>query len=126
MKKHEVAVKALDLLLDAVYEWQAAADKFVATGSDDDDVIVTHDSRGRLIECNVRPGLQQELTLDELNDRVNDAIEANVGRARQGMDKIRGEFLAKCQQVLAMTGPHPVGEELTAALNGGPSEEEPW
>ena len=114
--KAKRASEAIGLILDAVYEWEAKADKFIATGSDDDDVIATHDSRGRLIECTLRPGLQQELTTAELEDRINDAIRDNVGRAQAGLEKISQEFLAKCEQAAALVGQHPVGDQLAAAL----------
>jgi hypothetical protein len=114
--KAKRASEAIGLILDAVYAWEDAADRFIATGSDDDDVIATHDSRGRLIECTLRPGLQQELTVGELEDRINEAIRENVGRAQAGLEKISQEFLAKCEEAGALVGQHPVGDELAAAL----------
>jgi uncharacterized coiled-coil protein SlyX len=117
--KAKRASEAIGLILDAVYEWEAKADKFIATGSDDDDVIATHDSRGRLIECTLRPGLQQELTVGELEDCINEAIRENVARAQAGLDKLSAEFQAKCEQAAALVGQHPVGDELVDALARG-------
>ena len=117
--KAKRASDAIGQILDAIYEWESAADRFIATGSDDDDVVVTHDSRGRLIECTPRPGLQQELTLGELEEAINDAIRDNVGRAQAGLDAISEEFRARCQEIAASVGSQPVGDELVAALAGG-------
>ena len=38
----------LDALIEVVSAWRDKVNSFVATGSDDDDVIATHDARGRL------------------------------------------------------------------------------
>jgi hypothetical protein len=116
--KAKRASEAIGLILDAVYDWEAKADKFIATGSDDDEVIATHDSRGRLIECTLRPGLQQELTVAELEDCINDAIRENVVRAQEGLDKLSAEFQARCEQAAALVGQHPVGEQLADVLAG--------
>jgi len=110
------ASKAFGDLLDAAYEWDRAADAFFATGSDDDDVVVTHDSRGALIEVVLRPGLQNELTVEELEAAINDAIDRNQARWRQGLDAISEQFKARCEQISQTVRPHPVGDEMVAAL----------
>ena len=117
--KAKLASDAIDQLMDAVYEWEAKADAFVATGSDEDDVVVTHDSAGRLIEASPRPGLAQELTLGEFEERVNEAIRGNVVRAQAGLDVIGAEFREKCRLIAASVGQHPVGDELVEALTSG-------
>lgn len=114
--KARQASEALGKILEAVYDWERAVDLFIATGSDDDDVVVTHDSRGALIEVSVRPGLQNELTVDELETVINDAIEQNLTRAKEGLDEIGTQFRARCEQISAAVGPHRVGDELAAAL----------
>ncbi|MBV8348487.1 MAG: hypothetical protein JOZ49_13430 [Mycolicibacterium sp.] len=114
--KAKQASDAVGQLLEAVYEWEDAADAFFATGSDDDDVIVTHDSMGRLVECTLRPGLQQELTTAELEEAICDAITANVGRAQEGLDKLLQQFRERCEAVAASVGAHPVGDEMGQAL----------
>jgi hypothetical protein len=111
------AADCVDKMLEAVYEWEAKADAFVATGNEDDDVVVTHDSRGRMIEVSIRPGLQRELTTDELEDCINDAIAGNASRARDGLNAITNEFLAQFAQIPEMLATHPVGARFTAALS---------
>lgn len=112
----KTAVEGIDKMLDLVYEWQAKADAFVATGSDDDDVVVTHDSRGALIECTVRPGLQQDLTTAELEQRVNDAIAENAARAYEGVMAISNEFLSHFEQIPDELAGHPVAARFADAL----------
>ncbi|MBU8820737.1 hypothetical protein KL864_33245 [Mycolicibacterium goodii] len=109
-------IKAIDQMLDLVYWWQEKADAFYATGDDDDPVIATHDSRGALIELTVRPGLQTELSADELDDAINAAIAANAERAREGLMKISDEFLAKFADIPAHLATHPVAVRMADAL----------
>jgi len=87
-RRSELAIDGLNAIMNITCDWDAEVQRFTATGSDDDDVIVTHDCTGRIIECSLRPGLQQELTLDELEDAVNNAILANADRAREGLDAL--------------------------------------
>jgi hypothetical protein len=105
----------IETMLQAVFDWQDEVDALVTTGDDDDEIIATHDSRGRLIELWVRPGLQQELTTDELEDRINDAIAGNARRAHAEMQKISGAFVAKFSSIPSQFEPHPVGNQLAAA-----------
>lgn len=85
---------SIEAMLEAVFRWQDKVDALVTTGDDDDDIIATHDSRGRLLELWVRPGLQRELTRAELEDSINEALTVNAKRARAQMQKISDEFLA--------------------------------
>jgi hypothetical protein len=101
----------IEAMLAAVYEWQDKADKLVTTGDDDGDVIATHDSRGRLIELWVRPGLQRELTLEELEELINEVISDNADRAQAALNKISAEFLAAVA-LLEEKFPHPLREQL--------------
>src|SRR5438045_2331565 len=64
----ELASEGIDAMMRAVWDWQAKVDALVITGTDDQDVIATHDTTGRLIELYVRPGLQQQLTTEEFED----------------------------------------------------------
>jgi len=72
----------LDALIEVVAAWRDKVNSFVATGSDDDDVIATHDARGRLMELWVQPGLQQDMTVEEFEDAINEAIEGNTAAHR--------------------------------------------
>ncbi|MFN6554780.1 hypothetical protein ACP6C3_30655 [Mycolicibacterium septicum] len=103
-------------MLDAVYEWQEKADAFIATGDDDDPVIATHDSRGKLLELYVRPGLLHELTVDELDEEINAAIAQNAARAHAGLMKISEEFLAKWTDIPNHLAQHPVAVRMADAL----------
>ena len=108
----------LDALIDAVAAWRDKVNSFVATGSDDDDIIATHDARGRLMELWVQPGLQQDMTVEEFEDAINDAIEGNTERANEQFSKMADEFLA--QFALApytAMAQHPVADELSDALS---------
>ena len=117
----QFASDALGRMLDLVYEWEAKADAFIATGDDDADVVVTHDSRGRLLELTLRPGLQQELTVDELEDAVNDEIAENARRACAGLDALSEEFLAHFTHLPDEMASHPVAVELAQALRAAGS-----
>ncbi len=107
----------LDALIDVVAAWREKVNSFVATGSDDDDVIATHDARGRLMELWVQPGLQQDMTVEEFEDAINEAIEGNTERANEQFSKMADEFLAQFAQA-PYTGmaQHPVADQLSDAL----------
>jgi hypothetical protein len=128
--KAKLAVDCIEEMLEAVFDWQDKVDALVTTGDDDDEVIATHDSRGRLIELWVRPGLQQELTTAELEDRINDAIAGNAGRAQAEMNKISESFVNKFTAIPARFAQHPVGTQLaeayTAAMQSNSTEEVRW
>ena len=115
--KAKQAHDCIEGMLQAVFEWQDKVDALVTTGDDDDDIIATHDSRGRLIELWVRPGLQQELTTAELEDRINDAIVDNAGRAQAEMKKISDSFLAQFTAIPGHYTAHPVGAQLAEAYS---------
>lgn len=110
------ASETIGALLDAVYEWEAKADAFMATGDDDSDVVVTHDGRGRMIELSIRPGLQEELTARELEDEVNDEIARNAKRAQEGIEAISQEFLERFAQIPEEMASHPVATGFATAL----------
>jgi hypothetical protein len=82
----------------------------------DDDVIVTHDSAGRLVECSPRPGLQAELTTAELEEAICDAISHNVVRAQAGLDEIAEQFRAKCEAIGSAVGQHRARDEMLRQL----------
>lgn len=115
----KVAYDCIEDMLQCVFDWQDKVDALVTTGDDDDEVIATHDSRGRLIELWVRPGLQQQLTTGELEDRINDAIASNAGRAQADMQKISDHFLAKFTAIPDEYAQHPVGTQLAEAYTAG-------
>jgi hypothetical protein len=115
--KAKQADDGIDAMLEAVCDWQDKVDNLVTTGDDDDEVIATHDSRGALLELWVRPGLQQELTSEELEDRVNDAIADNVSRAQAQMKAISDEFLARFSTIPEQYAQHPVANQLATAYN---------
>jgi hypothetical protein len=110
-----LAYDCIEEMLQAVFDWQDRVDALVTTGDDDDEIIATHDSRGRLIELWVRPGLQHELTTGELEDRINDAIVANASRASTEMKKISDSFLAKFTAIPGQYLQHPVGAQMAEA-----------
>ena len=107
----------LDALIDAVAAWRDKVNSFVATGSDDDDIIATHDARGRLMELWVQPGLQQDMTVEEFEDAINAAIEGNTERANEQFSKMADEFLAQFARApYTAMAQHPVADELSDAL----------
>jgi hypothetical protein len=111
----KVAYEAIEAMLQAVLDWQDKVDVLATTGDDDDEIIATHDSRGRLIELWVRPGLPRELTMAELEDRINEAITDNVGRAQAQMKRISDEFVAQFSAIPQQFAQHPVGAQLADA-----------
>jgi hypothetical protein len=113
--KAKVAYDCIEEMLQAVFDWQDKVDALVTTGDDDDDIIATHDSRGRLIELWVRPGLQRELTTAELEDRINDAIMGNASRAQTEMKKISESFVSQFTSIPQQFAQHPVGNQLAEA-----------
>lgn len=128
--KAKLAYDCIEEMLQAVFDWQDKVDALVTTGDDDDEIIATHDSRGRLIELWVRPGLQQELTTAELEDRINDAIADNASRAQTQMAKISDSFLAQFNGIPEKFAHHPVGTQLadayTAAMRPNRVKEDSW
>ena len=108
---------ALDAMIESVFDWEAKVDAFTATGSDDDDIAVTHDSRGRMIELSIRPGLQEELTAGELEDAVNDEIARNAQRAADGLAALANEFFGQFTDIPEEMAKHETAEEFSAALN---------
>ncbi len=106
----------LDALIEVVAAWRDKVNSFVATGSDDDDVIATHDARGRLMELWVQPGLQQDMTVEEFEDAINEAIEGNTTRANEQFSKMADEFLAQFAKAPYTAMAHPVADQLSDAL----------
>jgi hypothetical protein len=113
--KAKLAYDCIEEMLQALFDWQDRVDALVTTGDDDDEIIATHDSRGRLIELWVRPGLQQQLTIAELEDRINEAIADNAGRAQAEMTKISESFLARFDAIPTQYANHPVATQLADA-----------
>ncbi|HQC78815.1 MAG TPA: hypothetical protein PLH92_19090 [Mycobacterium sp.] len=108
----------LDALIEVVSAWRDKVNSFVATGSDDDDVIATHDARGRLMELWVQPGFQQDMTVEEFEDAINEAIEGNTERANEQFSKMADEFLAQFAQApYTAMAQHPVADRLSDALS---------
>lgn len=113
------ALQANDAMLGLIYDWIEEAEEFLSSGDDDDDVIVVHDSRGRLIDLDVREGLQRELTVDELNDQINAALGDNAERARRGIDAISERLFQRCTELIPEElRKHPVADQLSAAMQG--------
>ena len=117
--KAKQAYDGLDAMLQAVYDWQDQVDALVITGSPDQDVIATHDSAGRLIELWVRPGLQQELTTEEFEDAINDAVTDNAHRGLEQMQAICDGFLERFAAIPDELAGHPVAQRLAAAYSAG-------
>lgn len=113
----EKSSEMIDKLLDAIYRWEKKVDSFTATGDPDDDIVLTHDGRGRLIGCDIRAGLQEELTVGELEDAMNDAI-ANAARTYAGIQAMAAEFREEFAQIPEEFAKHPVAAEFASALRG--------
>ncbi len=110
------ASETLGVMLDAIYEWEAKVDAFMATGDDDADVVVTHDARGRMLELSIRPGLQEELTVEELEEAANEEIANNAQRAYDGVMAISREFLAQFADIPDEMANHPVATQFASAF----------
>jgi hypothetical protein len=105
-------------MLDAIYAWDEETDAFLSSTSDDDDIIVVHDSRGRLLDLDVREGLQQELTIGEFNDRISDALAQNARQAADGLDAISQKLFDECAKIASPELlQHPVANQLAQALH---------
>lgn len=115
--KAKLAYDGIEAMLEAAYDWQDEVDALVTTGSADQDVIATHDSQGRLIELWVRPGLQHELTTEEYEERINDAIADNAHRGLAQLNEISDRFLARFAQIPDELARHPVAERLATAFS---------
>lgn len=115
--KPKQAYDAIDAMLNAIDEWQEKIDLLVTTGEHDADVIATHDAQGRLIELLIRPGLQHELTTEELEDEINAAMAENAVRAQARMQAISDEFLDQFVLIPEDLGDHPAGDRLAAAYH---------
>lgn len=114
--KAKQAYDGLEAMLQAVYDWQDEVDALVTTGSADQDIIATHDSTGRLIELWVRPGLQQELTTEEFEDAINEAIADNARRGVEKMNEISDRFLERFSAIPGELARHPVADRLATAF----------
>lgn len=114
----EKSSQMIDQLLDAIYRWEKKVDSFTATGDPDDDIVLTHDGRGRLIGCDIRAGLQEELTVGELEDAMNDAIAKNAARTYAGIQAMAAEFRKEFTEIPEEFAKHPVAAELASALRG--------
>jgi hypothetical protein len=115
--KAEEASGGIQAMLEALEAWQEKADALVTTGAFDDEVIATHDSKGCLIELWVRPGLQQELTTDELEDRMNEAISDNAHRARAALMELSDRFLGRFRSIPEEYLHHPTAEQLAGVYS---------
>jgi hypothetical protein len=115
--KAEQASGGIQAMLEALEAWQEKADALVTTGAFDDEVIATHDSKGCLIELWVRPGLQQELTTDELEDRMNEAISDNAHRARAALMELSDRFLGRFRSIPEEYLHHPTAEQLAGVYS---------
>ena len=111
------AYDGLEAMLEAVYDWQDEVDALVTTGSADQEIIATHDPRGRLIELWVRPGLQQELTTEEFEDAVNEVIADNARRGLEKINEISDRFLAQFGAIPEELAIHPVAQRLARLLS---------
>lgn len=128
--KAKLAYDCIEEMLQAVFDWQDKVDALVTTGDDEDEIIATHDSSGRLIELWVRPGLQQELTTAELEECINDAIVGNAHRAQTEMNRISESFISKFTAIPKEFAQHPVGTQLaeayTAAMRPSSTRAASW
>lgn len=114
----EMSSEMVDKLLDAIDRWQDKVNAFTATGDPDDDIVLTHDGRGRLIGCDIRPGLQEELTTAELEEEMNAAIARNAARTYAAIQAMAAEFREEFAHIPEEFAQHPVAAELAAALRG--------
>lgn len=114
----EMSSEMIDKLLDAIYRWEDQVNSFTATGDPDDDIVLTHDGRGRLIGCDIRPGLQEELTTGELEEEMNAAIARNAARTHAGIQAMAAEFRESFAHIPEEFAQHPVAVEFAAALRG--------
>ncbi|MDP7707396.1 hypothetical protein [Mycobacterium sp. TY815] len=119
------ASETLGMMLEAIYQWEARVDAFMMTGDDESDIAVTHDGRGRLIEMSIRPGLQEELTVEELEDAVNAEIARNARRAYEELMSISKGFLAQWSSIPQELASHPVAAQFSQALSNAQSSSPP-
>lgn len=114
----EKAALRLGQMLDVMYAWDQDAATFMSSTDETEDIIVVHDSRGRLIDLDVREGLQRELTIDELNEQISEAIASNADRAAKGIDDISERLFAECIELATPQDlSHPVAGDLVNAYN---------
>lgn len=86
--------QAIDEIINRVLEWQDEAHRQVTTTEDDDaDVIASHDSAGRLIELEIKPGLPRELNTEELETKINEALADNINRGKKRLDALADKYL---------------------------------
>ena len=114
----EKSSQMIDRLLDAVYDWEAKVNAFTATSDIDDDIVITHDGRGRMIGCDIPRGLQEQLSIEEFEEAMNDAISKNAKRAHEGMQALAAEFREQWSNIPEEFAKHPVAAEFSAALRG--------
>lgn len=115
------AEEAVDAVIDRLLKWQDDADTQVTTTEDDDaDVIPVHDSAGRLIELEIRPGLQRELTIDEFQAAINEALTANLRRGKEKLNKLSDECFKDVEQIAGLFPQNKdTGQQLIDAFRAG-------
>lgn len=114
----EQSSQMIDKLLDAVNAWEAKLNAFTATSDIDDEIVITHDARGRMIGCDIPRGLQEQLSVEEFEEAMNEAISKNAKRAYEGIQAMAAEFRAQWSSVPEEFANHPVAGEFSAALRG--------
>ncbi|MCH9737039.1 MAG: hypothetical protein K0U78_21220 [Actinomycetia bacterium] len=119
----EQATNRVAGLVDLIQIYEQEAEAYASCSDDSEDIIVVHDSRGCLMDLDVRDGLQRELTTDEFNDRVSEAMQSNAARAAKGFDDICERFFAGAAKLASPeTLKHPVAEDMANAFNNTKSQ----
>lgn len=113
--------QAIDAMIERILQWQDEVDTQVTTTEDDDaDIIPVHDSTGRLIELEIRPGLQRELTITEFEDAINQALAENIARGKEATNKLSTAFWDDIDQIGALFPENKdTGQELLDAFRAG-------
>lgn len=91
----------ISALLDAAYEYGERVDNYSATSLPDEPVQVSINGQGRLTHCEMRPGLQRDLTAADLSEAFTAAISGISRIAEQEQLEMLDEFRIKSQAVAA-------------------------
>lgn len=103
----------VNALLEAAYAWGAKVDAYTASSLPDADVVATINGQGRITHLDMRPGLQRELSADELAEAVTAEINDLSRAAEAELNEFLQEFHDKS---VAIAREHEQYAEFGSAL----------
>lgn len=108
----------LSALLNVAYEYAEKVDNYSASSLEDEPIQVSINGKGKITNCEMRQGLQRELTATELSEAFTDAIDGMSRRAEQECIEMLDE-MRKQSQAIASKFEHSAEYGSALASLGG-------